>query len=155
MSYPFDSKLSMNRSWVKSVRVSKQPKEATLWRELRKWNAFMSMSSDICEFCTCVTGCPQFTGIWWWLLPEPLISRPLDQETTGSGDENAVSWMSVNCRHPVTHVQKLQISLLMLIMDFCPVNPSLLHWENNFTSRAHSRELLLWAVLKHVQTSLN
>ena len=33
--------------------------------------------------------------------------------------------------HPVTHVQKLQISLLMLKTDFCP---SPLHWGQNFTS---------------------
>ena len=53
--------------------------------------------------------------------------------------------------HPVTHVQKLQISLLMLIADFCP---SPLHWGQNFTSWALSRLWLLWAVLK-MQTSLN
>ena len=44
-----------------------------------------------------------------------------------------------------SHVQKLQISLLMLITDFCP---SLLHWGKNFTSWALSREWLLWDVLK-------
>ena len=37
-----------------------------------------------------------------------------------------------NFGHPVTHVQKLQISLLMLITEFCP---SPLHWgEKKFTS---------------------
>ena len=59
--------------------------------------------------------------------------------------------MSDNCGHPVTHVQKLQTSLLMLIRDFCP---SPLHWGQNFTSRVLSRVWLLWAVLK-MQTSLN
>ena len=32
--------------------------------------------------------------------------------------------------HPVTHVQKLQISLLMRITDFCPLP---LHWGKHFT----------------------
>ena len=53
--------------------------------------------------------------------------------------------MSENFWHPVAHVQKLQISLLMLITDFCP---STLHWGKNFTSRALSREWLLWGVFK-------
>ena len=57
-------------------------------------------------------------------------------------------WMSDNFGHPVTYVQKLQISLLMLIRGFCP---SPLHWGQNFTL---SRVWLLWAVLK-IQTSLN
>ena len=68
---PFDSNLTMNPSWVKSV-FSKQPKEATLWRELRKfcpqWSgggqkSVMRMSSDICNFCSCETGCPKFSDI--------------------------------------------------------------------------------------------
>ena len=53
--------------------------------------------------------------------------------------------MSENFWHPVAHVQKLQISLLMLITDFCP---SPLHWGKRFTSWALSREWLLWDVLK-------
>ena len=39
--------------------------------------------------------------------------------------------MSENFGHPVTHVQKLQISLLMLKTDFCP---SPLHWGQNLLS---------------------
>ena len=53
--------------------------------------------------------------------------------------------MSENFWHLVAHMQKLQISLLMLITDFCP---SPLHWGKNFTSWALSREWLLWDVLK-------
>ena len=53
--------------------------------------------------------------------------------------------MSENFWHPVAHVQKLQISLLMLITNFCT---SPLHWGKNFTSSALSREWLLWDVLK-------
>ena len=53
--------------------------------------------------------------------------------------------------HPVMHVQKLQISLLMRITDFCPLP---LHWGKRFTSWALSSEWLLWAVLK-IQISLN
>ena len=37
--------------------------------------------------------------------------------------------MSENFWHPVAHVQKLQISLLMLITKFCPSPP---HWGKNF-----------------------
>ena len=37
------------------------------------------------------------------------------------------------------------MSDIMLITDFCP---SPLHWGKNFTSRALSREWLLWCVLK-------
>ena len=47
--------------------------------------------------------------------------------------------------HPVARVQNLQISLLMLITDFCP---SPLHRGENFTSWALSREWLFWDVLK-------
>ena len=53
--------------------------------------------------------------------------------------------MAENFWHPVAHMQKLQISLLMLITYFCP---SPLHWGENFTSSALSREWLLWDVLK-------
>ena len=53
--------------------------------------------------------------------------------------------MSENFWHPVAHLQKLKISLLMLITYFCP---SPLHWGKNFTSSALSREWLLWDVLK-------
>ena len=53
--------------------------------------------------------------------------------------------MSKNFWHPVARVQNLQISLLMLIRDFCP---SPLHRGENFTSWALSREWLFWDVLK-------
>ena len=60
--------------------------------------------------------------------------------------------MSENFWHPVAHVQKLQISLLMLITDSCP---SPFHWGKNCTSRALPREWLLWGVLKmHYFTQL-
>ena len=75
--------------------------------------------------------------------PEPVVSWSRGRETRGSGSSR--SRMSENFCHPVAHVQKLQISLLMLIKDF---NPSPLHWGKNFTSWALSREWLLWDVLK-------
>ena len=50
----------------------------------------MSMSSDICNFCTRATGCQKFSDIRYkQLRPEPLVSLPRDQETKGCGDENA------------------------------------------------------------------
>ena len=61
------------------------------------------------------------------------------------GALEAAVTMSENFWHPVGHVQKLQISLLMLITDF---SPSPLHWQKHFTSWALSREWLLWDVLK-------
>ena len=75
--------------------------------------------------------------------PEPVVSWSRGRETRGSGRSRYR--MSENFWHPVAHVQKLQISLLMLITDFCP---SPLHWGKNFTSWALSREWLLWDVLK-------
>ena len=75
--------------------------------------------------------------------PEPVVSWSRGRETRGSGSSRYR--MSENFWHPVAHVQKLQISLLMLITDFCP---SPLHWGKNFTSWALSREWLLWGVLK-------
>ena len=75
--------------------------------------------------------------------PEPVVSLSRGRETRGSGSSRYR--MSENFWHPVAHVQKLQISLLMLITDFCP---SQLHWGKNFSSRALSREWLLWGVLK-------
>ena len=75
--------------------------------------------------------------------PEPVVSWSRGRETRGSGSSRYR--MSENFWHPVAHVQKLQISLLMLITDFCP---SPLHWGKNFTSWALSREWLLWDVLK-------
>ena len=82
--------------------------------------------------------------------PEPVVSWSrgrgrLQIKPSGSGDENGRYRMSENFWHAVAHVQKLQISLLMLITDFCP---SPLHWGKNFTSWALSREWLLWDVLK-------
>ena len=75
--------------------------------------------------------------------PEPVVSWSRGRETRGSGSSRYR--MSEIFGHPVTHVQRLQISLLMLITDFCP---SLLHWGKNFTSWALSREWFLLDVLK-------
>ena len=75
--------------------------------------------------------------------PEPVVSWSRGRERRGSGSSRYR--MLENFWHPVAHVQKLQISLLMLITDFCP---SPLHWGKNFTSWALSREWLLWDVLK-------
>ena len=49
--------------------------------------------------------------------PEPFVSWSRGLETRVSGSSRYR--MSENFWHPVTHVQKLQISLLMLITDFC------------------------------------
>ena len=75
--------------------------------------------------------------------PEPVVSWSRGRETRGSGRSRYR--MSENFWHPVAHLQKLKISLLMLITYFCP---SPLHWGKNFTSSALSREWLLWDVLK-------
>ena len=69
--------------------------------------------------------------------PEPVVSWSGGIETRGSGSSRYR--MSENFAHPVTHVQRLQISPLMLITDFCP---SPLHWGKNFTSWSLSREWL-------------
>ena len=53
--------------------------------------------------------------------PEPVASWSRGVATRGSGSNRYR--MSENFSHPVTHVQKLQISLLMLITDFCPSPP--------------------------------
>ena len=50
--------------------------------------------------------------------PEPVVAWSRGFETRGSGSSRYQ--MSENFWHPITHVQKLQISLLMLITDFCP-----------------------------------
>ena len=68
-----------------------------------------------------------------FLSPEPVISWSRVKETRGSWSSRYR--MSENFWHPVAHVQKLQITLLMLIMDFCP---SPLHWGKKFTSWALS-----------------
>ena len=81
--------------------------------------------------------------IWTFSSPERVVSWSRGRETRGSGSSRYR--MSENFWHPVAHVQKLQISLLMLITDFCP---SPLHWGKHFTSSALSREWLLWDVLK-------
>ena len=81
--------------------------------------------------------------IWTFSSPEPVFSWSRGRETRGSGSSRYR--MSENFWHPVARVQKFQISLLMLITDFCP---SPLHWGKNFTSWALSRELLFWDVLK-------
>ena len=75
--------------------------------------------------------------------PEPVVSWSRGRETRGSGSSRYR--MSENFWHPVAHVQKLQISLLMLITDFCP---SPLHWWKNFTSWALCGEWLRWDVLE-------
>ena len=76
------------------------------------------MSSDICNFCTCVTGCLQFTDIQETAFssPEPVVSWSSGLEMRGSGSSH--HQIPVNCGHPVTHVQNSQISLLMLIKAF-------------------------------------
>ena len=61
-------------------------------------------------------------------FPEPVVSWPGGIETRGSGSSRYR--MSENFGHPVTHMQMLQISMLMLITDFCP---SPLHWGKNFS----------------------
>ena len=82
--------------------------------------------------------------------PEPVVSWSRGRETRGSGSSRYR--MSENFWHPVAHVQKLYISLLMLITDFCPLP---LHWGKHFTYWALSREWLLWDVLKmHYFTQL-
>ena len=81
--------------------------------------------------------------IWTFSSPEPVVSWSRGRETRGSGSSRYR--MSENFWHPVARVQKFQISLLMLITDFCS---SPLHWGENFTSWALSREWLLWDVLK-------
>ena len=82
-----------------------------------------------------------------FLSPEPIVSWSCGLETRGSGSSRYR--MLENFGHPVMHVQKLQISLLMLITDFCP---PLLHWGKNFTCWALSWEWRLLPVLK-IQTS--
>ena len=54
---------------------------------------------------------------------QPVVSWSRGLITRGS--ESCRYRMSENFWHPVMHVQKLKISLLMLMMDFCP---SLFHW---------------------------
>ena len=95
LSSSFNSKLSVNPSWVKWCIFKTSQKSHPLERtqEVKffpQWSGEgqKSLSSDICKFCTHATGCPKFSDIRWRLLPEPLVSRPRDQETTGSGDEN-------------------------------------------------------------------
>ena len=82
-------------------------------------------------------------GISPFSSPEPVVSWSRGRETRGSGSSRYRR--SENFWHPVAHLQKLQLALLMLITDFCP---SPLHWGNNFTSWALPREWLLWDVLK-------
>ena len=124
---------------------------------LKRWTSFFKTfpvgPNRSIEFWTEISG-----NFGWWIVPyeltlltyvssflspEPVVSWSRGRETRGSGSSRYR--MSENFWHPVAHVQKLQISLLMLITDFCP---SPLHWGKNFTSRALSRECLLWGVLK-------
>ena len=70
LSSSFNSKLSVNPSWVKwcifktsqkshSLERAQEVKFSPLWRgEGQK--SVMSMSSDICKFCTRATGCQNF-----------------------------------------------------------------------------------------------
>ena len=93
--------LTPNYQWIQvewSAAFSNHPKEAALWREraqevnfFPQWSgegqkSVMSMSSDICNFCTCATGYQKFSSdIRWRLLPEPLVSLPRDQERRALG----------------------------------------------------------------------
>ena len=99
------------------------------------------------SYCVlCIPFIPSGSPNEYWLpfsSPEPVVSWSRGRETRGSGSSRYR--MSENFWHPVAHVQKLQISLLMLITDFCP---SPLHWGKNFTSWALSTEWPLWDVLK-------
>ena len=85
------------------------------------------------DFC-CVPGSSLLAPPYW------KARRPWGRGWRGSGSSRYM--MSENFWHPIAHVDKLQISLLMLITDFYP---SRLHC---FTSWALSREWLLWDVLK-------
>ena len=92
------------------------------WTELRMRTTTM----HVCGFLILVPRARRF--LVTWSGNEGLWEQPLP-----------IFW------HPVGHVQKLQISLLMLITDFCP---SPLRWGKNSTSWALSRERLIWDVLK-------
>ena len=67
------SKLSVNPSWVKWCIFKTSQRSHSLERaqEVKffpQWSgegqkSVMSMSSDICNFCTCATGCQKFSAI--------------------------------------------------------------------------------------------
>ena len=73
LSSSFNSKLSVNPSWVKWC-IFKTPQRRHSLERAREVTFFpqwsgegqksvMSMSSDICNFCTCATGCQKFSDI--------------------------------------------------------------------------------------------
>ena len=62
-------------------------------------------------------------GVSPFSSPEPVFSWSRGLKTRGSG--SSCYRMSENFWHPLTRAQKLPISLLMLITNFCP---SPLHW---------------------------
>ena len=82
--------------------------------------------------------------------PEPVVSWSRGRETRGSGSSRYR--MSENFWHPVAHMQNLQISLLMLMTDFCP---SPLHWGKNFTPWALSRQWLFGDVFEKAEEDSN
>ena len=73
LSSSFNSKLSVNPSWVKWCIFKTSQRSHSLERaqEVKffpQWSgegqkSVMSMSSDICNFCTCATGCQKFSDI--------------------------------------------------------------------------------------------
>ena len=82
--------------------IPKKPLRAQEVNSFPQWSgegqkSVTSMSSNICNHCTCATGCQKFSDVRLRLLPGPLVSWPRDQETTGSGDENVNSLYSGHC----------------------------------------------------------
>ena len=73
LSSSFNHKLSVNPSWVKWYIFKTRQRSDSLERarEVKffpQWSgegqkSVMSMSSDICNFCTCATGCQKFSDI--------------------------------------------------------------------------------------------
>ena len=73
LSSSFNSKLSVNLSWVKcsifkTSQRSHSPERAQEVKSFPQWSgeghkSVMSMSSDICNFCICATGCQKFSDI--------------------------------------------------------------------------------------------
>ena len=85
--------LAQARFAVKTSQRSHSLERAQEVKFFPQWSGegqkyIMSMSSDICNFCLCACGCQKFSDIQQRLVLEPLVSRPRDQETTGSGDKN-------------------------------------------------------------------
>ena len=73
LSSSFNSKLSVNPSWVKcsifkTSQRSHSPERTQEVKSFPQWSgegqkSVMSMSSDICNFCICATGCQKFSDI--------------------------------------------------------------------------------------------